>query len=191
MAHDGIKWLAGAHVDKYSPDQVEYAKLRLGHEPKGFELAALFDSPEDGYAESEGNLLTTAGLQRITNLIIGAGGQALASARTAVGVGATATAANVADTVLGANTGSAWYQATDSTPTAVNGVLTFVSTFASADGNFAWAEWSVSAVASAITATATHASLGTTPQIINHKIASLGTKVSGASWVFTATITLS
>lgn len=197
---DGINWLAFAHVDKYSPDQVTWATAKLGYEPKGFELDLLFKSgPEDGTVESKGNLLTTAGLQRITNLIIGAGGQAFASTATAaLGVGSTATAANVADTALGADgtaengTVGCRYQAVDSTPTAVNGVITAVSTFASGFGNFAWQEWCWAAITGGLTANATLANVGTTSeQMLNHKVTPLGTKVSGASWVFTTTVTLS
>jgi hypothetical protein len=72
-------------------------------------------------------------------------------------------------------------------PSVSAGVITFKSTFASADGNFAWNEWGIDV------ATATVAS-GTTVGacLLNHKTsAALGTKASGSSWAFTATITLS
>lgn len=199
IKHDGLNWMAFAHVAKYSPDQVTWATNKLGYEPKGFELDLLFQAPEDGTAESAGNILTTAGLQRITNLIIGAGGQAFASTSTAaVGVGSTATGEVVGNTALGADgtaeTGTVGcrYQAVDSTPTAVNGVITAVSTFASGFGNFAWQEWCWAAITGGLTASATLANVGTTSeQMLNRKTASLGTKVSGASWVFTTTVTLS
>lgn len=195
--HDGIKWNPYVRVDKYSPDQVSYATERLGHEPKGWELEALFSAPEDGFSEAHGNLLTTVGLQRITNLIIASGagslGTSTSTGKAGVGVGATATAATIGDVALGANaTGSAWYQATDSAPTAVNGVLTAVSTFATGDGNFAWNEWCWFISTGTFTAGTTLASIGATTNVmLNHKIASLGTKASGATWVFTSTVTLS
>lgn len=188
--NDGITWRPYAHVAKYSPEQVASIADVLGYEPTAEDFKALEVTPS-AEAEAHGNLLTTAGLQRITNLIIASGAQGLTATRTAVGVGATATAATVTDTALGANGGSAWYQVVDGAPTAVNGVLTAVSTFNTTSGNFAWNEWCWAITNGAITPSATLASIGTTPQIINHKIASLGTKVSGSVWVFTTTITLS
>lgn len=200
IKHDGINWLAHAHVAKYSPAQNEEMKNFLGREPKAADWARYEVKPKHE-AEEEGNLLTTAGLQRVTNLIIGAS-TAVFGATTAgqavVGVGSTATAATTGDVALGANTTAAngsvgcWHQVTDSIPTAVNGVVTAVSTFASADGNFAWAEWGWVIAVGAVTPSATLNSIGATSrQILNHKIAALGTKASGASWVFTTTVTLS
>jgi hypothetical protein len=194
---DGIKWNAHAHIDKYSPEQVAWATAKLGYEPKSVELAALFSAPEDGELDVPGNLLVTGGLQRITNLIIGSGAQALTNTRTAVGVGdrggsASDTAA-VGDTTLTANGSNAYYMTLEAGyPTAVNGVLTCVSTYASGVANFAWNEWGWVITNGAITPGNTMASIGTTPQLINHKTpsTSMGTKASGASWVFTTTVTL-
>jgi hypothetical protein len=193
---DGINWHAFAHVDKYDPEVVRELTQVLGYEPKAADFKRLAVTP-NSVAEADGNLLTTAGLQRITNLIIGSGAAAFTSTQSVVGVGDTSTAATVSDTDLGAATGSThrWLQATDSAPTAVNGVLTAVSTFASANGNFAWNEWCWVVSTGTITAAgvlidSTHPG-STGNQILNHKIASLGTKASGASWVFTTTVTLS
>lgn len=196
--HDGIKWSPYAHVAKYDVEVVRELTEYLGYEPKAADYARLSIIPNDE-AEAHGNLLTTAGLQRITNLIIGAGGQAFASTATAaVGVGSTATAAGVGNTTLLADgtaengTVGCRYQAVDSTPTAVNGVITAVSTFASGFGNFAWQEWCWAAITGGLTAANNLAGVGTTSeQMLNRKVASLGTKVSGASWVFTTTVTLS
>ena len=107
---DGLKWHAYARVDKYSPDQVKYATaLYGGLEPDGRGLHALFAVPEDGHAEAHGNLLVTVGLDAITKLLINTGGPQAFSGptRAIVGVGATATAATIADTALGADGGSA------------------------------------------------------------------------------------
>jgi hypothetical protein len=191
--HDGLKWHAFAHVDKYTPEQTRELTKILGYEPKAADFARLSVSP-DSMSEADGNLLTTAGLQRITNLIIGSGAAAFTAAQAVVGVGATSTAATIADTSLGSNGASAWYQIADSAPTAVNGVLTTISTFASGNGNFAWQEWCWVVSAGTVTAGATLDSThpgATSNQMLNHKIASLGTKVSGAVWVFTTTVTLS
>lgn len=195
----GIKWLAHARIEKFSPEQTQRAaELHGVHEAdlQHHHLYALGEVPEHGVVEEPGNLLTTAGLQRITNLIIGSGAAAFTASQSVVGVGATSTAAVITDTALGANGGSAWYQATDSAPTAVNGVLTAVSTFASGNANFAWNEWcwviSTGTITAGATLDATHPG-ATANQLLNHKVpaSSLGTKASGATWVFTTTITLS
>lgn len=190
--HDGIKWSPYAHVAKYDPETVRELTEYLGYEPKSEDYKRLSIRPDDE-AEAYGNLLTTAGLNRITNLIIGEGSlQAFDDTHAVVGVGATNTAATVGDTALAANGGSAWYQAAGGGVSATNGVITAISTFASADGNFAWNEWCWVVVTGTITASATLANVGSTSeQMLNRKVASLGTKASGASWVFTTTVTLS
>lgn len=189
--HDGIKWEPLAVVAKYSVDQVAYATSRLGHEPSSFELEVLFATPEDGFAEATGNQLTTAGLTRITSLINGAGGQALTNTATRIGTGNGSTGWAAGNTDLSASAGSSnrWFQIMDATyPSTSAGVITARATFASADGNYAWTEWGLDigtpTVSSAATVNAT---------LLNRKVpgASLGTKASGASWVFTVTITLS
>lgn len=195
MNADGIRWMAHARVEKYSPGQLAYARLRLGREPDAAQLRALFAEPEDGVAEAAGNLLVTVGLARITNLITGGGAQAFNHAAAIVGVGAGTTAAAVGDTALtDDNTANAWYQQADaSNPTVSNGVITCVATFAAADANFAWQEWCW-AVGDGGTITAgTHlaAVTATAPTMLNHKVESLGTKGSGAAWVLTSTVTLS
>lgn len=190
---DTLNWHAAAHVDKYSEDQVAWARLRLGHEPDGAELAALLAEPEDGTADADGNLLVTVGLDAITKLLIASGTPQAFSGptRAIVGVGATATAATVADTALGADGGSAFYQGCDSAnPTQANGVITCVATFTTGNANFAWQEWCWATCTGAITPGATLASVATGTKMWNHKVQSLGTKVSG-SWVLTSTVTIS
>jgi hypothetical protein len=195
MDGDGIKWSPYARVDKYSADQTAWATRHLGHDPDGAELAHLFTAgPEDGYAEAAGNLLVTVGLDAITKLLIATGSPQAFSGptRAIVGVGATSTAATTADTHLGADGGSAWYQGCDSAnPTQANGVITCVATFASGNANFAWNEWCWATCTGAITPGATLASVATGTIMWNHKVASLGTKASGTAWVFTTTVTLS
>jgi hypothetical protein len=182
-----IKWSATAKVLKYSPEQVNLSRNILGHEPDGIELGVHHAEPADGIATDEGNVLTTAGLARITSLIIGGGGQAAANGACGLGVGSSTTAATVADTNLGT---PIYFQPADSTfPSSSSGVITIQATFASANGNGAWQEWGWVDCASFVGAT-TFAAVGTSPVLINHKITSLGTKASGASWVFVATVTL-
>jgi hypothetical protein len=168
-------------------------------------LRELFPAgPEDGYAYDEGNLLVNAGLTNLINLLTGRTGTAVntlgSNATSVVGVGSSSTAAAVTDAALGGNGSSttAWYQAQDAnfptitTPATINGQ----STFASGNANFAWNEWCWATGAGAITAGATLASVFATASssaMLNHKIPAggLGTKASGASWVFSTTVVFS
>lgn len=216
-----------ALVEKYSPDQTAYADRRLHEElswgrrllvarlgvrvPQihGSWLREIFSEPEDGYASAPGNLLVAGGLGNISNLLIGAAasganGRALTNTNTACGMGATSTAATVADVHLGADGGSAWYQQMDATfpawagsGTANGGQINGQVTIASGNGNFAWNEWGwVTGGQGAYTATATLASIWATSAdtaMLNHEVpaSSLGTKGAGATWVFSTTMTFS
>lgn len=203
---DGIKWHASAHIDKYSAEQVAWATAHLGYEPKGAELMVLFSHPEDGIVDVDGNLITTAGLGAVTNLVTGIGGQVFSNARGIVGVGSTSTAAAAADTALGANgttpngTVGAWYQGIDAsglsrvTTAVTNDTIQAVATFASADANMAWNEWGwATSTSGTITPSATLTSVATGTLFFNHKIPAggMGTKASGASWVFTTKVQFS
>lgn len=199
---DGIRWMPYVHVAKYSPEQVAWAVARLGYEPRDAELQSLFDAPEDGIAESYGNMIVNGGLGRINNLIIGTGStSAFNSTQSVIGVGDSSTAEARSQTDLQAIAGAThrWMQAVTTAPTVTtvtntNDTISCGTTFASADGNFAWQEWCW--VVSTGTITATSAVLsGTVPgstgnTMLNRKVVSLGTKASGASWVFTTTVTL-
>lgn len=179
-------------------------------------LRELFGEPEDGYAYASGNQLVNNGLTTIAYLLFGATasggfGQGLmsggsganltttATQHTGVGVGDSSTAFAATQSTLVANGVNAWYEVMDSgfpswqgsgTPGQLNGQ----ATFASANGNFAWNEWcwftSTTAVGS-WTSSATLASVGANTNMWNRKVTSLGTKASGASWVFTQTVTFS
>lgn len=198
---DGIKWQAHARVDKYSPEVVEELTRILGYEPQADDFARLSVDPTS-VVEVDGNLITTLGLGNLTNLLTGGGGTAITTTRGIVGVGSTATAATAADTALGANGSAAngttgcWYQAftsvTRTTTTVTNDTVTGVTTYASADGNMAWAEWGWAiSTSGTVTGSATLASVATGTALVNHKIAAMGTKASGASWVFTTTVQFS
>lgn len=62
-------------------------------------------------------------------------------------------------------------------PTRATNVLTFQSTFATGDANFAWDEWGVFNAAAAGT-------------MFNRKVEALGTKAATQSWQFTVTLTV-
>jgi hypothetical protein len=170
--------------------------------------------PEDGYAYCEGNLLVNGGLTALASLITGASTYGPFSANTVsqttghsiVGVGTNTSGAGapaaVTDTTLRDNGGTCWYQGSDATYPNLStgtGLLTNQSTFASGVANFAWNEWCwVTITGTAITASATLASTGTSPTMWNHKTslssgggATLGTKGSGATWVFATTLQFS
>lgn len=186
QAHAATRWL----IDKWDADALAWAERRLGH--AGKISAALFERFKiRPYATVEipGNILVTAGLTRLTSLLTGAGGVAITNTTARIGVGDGSTAANVADTDLSAGAGSThrWFQIMDATyPQTSAGVLTLKSTFASADGNFAWAEFCTDITAATVASANT---VGTT--LFNRKVSSQGTKVSGNVWAATCAITFS
>lgn len=188
-----INWHAHARVLKYTPAQVREIEGHLGRKAVQADFEALDVKPND-MTEADGNLLTTAGLNRITNLIIGGGGQAFTatSTRAAVGVGDTATTATVTDAALGGNsaTHSWWMPADASNPTQANGVITCNATFNDNNSQFAWNEWGFGISTAATTTSAVFNTATTTGVLLNHKIQSLGTKGAGATWTLQATITL-
>lgn len=196
---EGMHWGVLTVRRGWSPDQVEAARLELGltREPTVDELEMLAENDALGrftpdIAESKDNLLTTAGLTRIMSLIAGAGGQAADATHTLLGVGNSTTAANVADTALGASAGATnqyWMPMDATYPTVAGAVFTAKATWASANGNFTagWQEWGIQITTSA----AAEGAAAGAGILLNHKIASLGTKVSGAVWSLTVTITLS
>lgn len=192
--HDSIKWQPHARVEKYSPQVVRELTEFLGYEPTSADFERMSIIPNT-VLEVDGNLLTTAGLGRITALIVGAGGQAFSNTNAAIGVGTSSTGELVANTALGGdgNASTARYNACDATyPSASGGVITAVATYVSADANFAWNEWCWVIAPATITPGATLASLSASSEVmLNRKVASMGTKGSGATWVFTTTVTLS
>lgn len=176
--NETIRWAPRAVVSKYDEDQTEF--VRRIEEPTG-DAMAHYCTPYESI-EVEGNLLTTAGLTRITGLIIGTLSTTLDSTRVRLGVGDTATAAAVGDTTLGTNQ---YFRVMDATyPQAASGVLTFQSSFGSSDGNFVWACWGLDV------GTATVSSSSTVATLVNRKVSALGTKSTG-TWVLTVTITFS
>lgn len=128
--------------------------------------------------EREGNILVTAGITVLLNLLKGDADTAFSNANAYLGVGDSTTGTNVAQTDLQASSNklrkamNATYPV-DSAPT-----ITFQSTFGSSEANFVWNE----------VATFNAASAGS---MLNRVVQSLGTKSSGSSWSLTETITWS
>ncbi|MCA1835032.1 MAG: hypothetical protein LC721_01305, partial [Actinobacteria bacterium] len=159
-----INWHAHARVLKYTPAQVEEFEHFLGRKAVQADFEAHGVDPR-AITEADGNLLTTAGLNRITALIINSGGlQAFSNTRAAVGVGDSATAATVTDAALGGNsaTHSWWMQADASNPTQSNGVITCNATFNDNNSQFAWNEWGFGIATAAITPNAVFGTATTT-----------------------------
>jgi len=187
---DTFKWQAHAHVDKYDADQTKYAQLKSGIlAPTAAVFTALGIKPSDT-ADRADNLLTTAGLTRLVSLMVAAGGQAPTNTAARIGTGDGAGSAAVGDTDLSAAAGSThrWFQVMDATfPTIAAAVITFKSTFGTADGNYAWNEWGID-----IGTPTVSSSNAVSATLLNHKTsAALGTKASGSTWAFTTTITFS
>ena len=169
MRRDAILWRPVLTVEKYHGD----------------------DLTADPYetVTKVGNLLTTAGLTRITGLIVASGGQGLTNTATRLGVGNSSTAAAVGQTDLqaAAGAGNRFFMTMDATfPSAAAGVITAKATVGTADGNFAWNEWCLDIGTPTVTS-------GTTVNacMVNRAVQSLGTKTSAGTWVATATITIS
>lgn len=185
---EGLKWTATARVEKFDADQTEWARGKTGLVvPKAVDFAALGLKPYE-VIEGGPNLITTNGLNRVMNLLIGSG-QAATNTSSRIGVGNSTTAAAAGQTDLQAAAGSSnrYFMTMDATFPSVSGaVATWKATFASGDANFAWQEWCIDIGTPTVTAGTTVNAL-----MLNRKVQSFGTKSSGASWVLTATATLS
>lgn len=201
MPGDVLEWHAECKVVKFEPATVLDMIKYVGREPEGHEVEDLVMRgtfvPDDIHHEI-GNLLTTAGLGRITSLFEGAGGAAFNHADALIGVGlhggTTTNDAAVTDTALAGDgsSSSAYYQPADTGyPTQSGGTISCNATFSTGNANFAWNEWGLIVASGTITAGSTLASVGTSPVLINHKIAGLGTKASGAIWTLQATCVIS
>lgn len=193
QAIETSRWHTAMTVHKYKQDTVLGVKHDLlgGREPVWADFQAHGVSPDD-FAHEEGNLMVTVGLNLLTSLLIGGAGNTFSNAKAIVGVGNSSTTAVIADVHLGGDgsTTTAWYQGADATfPTQANGLITCNATVATGNANWAWNEWCFATGSGTITPGGTLASVGTGVVMINHKIASLGTKVSTAVWVAQGTIT--
>ncbi len=121
--------------------------------------------------------LTNAGRDFIATDIVGESVTEFNNANAYIGVGDSTTAFAATQTDLQAATNKL-RKAMDATyPQRATNVLTFRSTFATGDANFAWQEW----------ATFNASSAGT---MLNRKVESLGTKTSAQSWQMTVTLTI-
>lgn len=177
VQHDPTTWLAGIRLDKYqgdwTPEQIE----------SGAADHARYESIERD-PEPLGNLLLIGGASALWQRLIGTAVTAFDNGNAHVGVGDSTTAAVDNQTDLQAPSNK-WRKAQDATypqhtdSTTSNGAktITYKSTFATGDANFAWQEWGVFNASSA-------------GRMLNRKVESLGTKTSAATWALTVTLSL-
>ncbi len=120
--------------------------------------------------------LTNAGRNHLAQTAIGEAVTAFNAANAHIGVGDATTVFDATHTDLqGANK----FRRPQDTgyPTRTTNVLTFRSTFGTADANFTWNEWAVFNAATGAT-------------MLNRRVEALGTKPNTQSWQFTVTLTL-
>lgn len=120
--------------------------------------------------------LTDAGRNHLVQAGIGASPTFFNNANAFIGVGDSSTAFATGQTDLQAATNKL-RKAMDATfPSGGSNVITFRSTFATTDANFAWAEWGVFNASSAGT-------------MLSRKAEALGTKTSAQTWQFQVVLT--
>lgn len=102
----------------------------------------------------------------------------LNNANAHLGVGTSTTAHAASQTDLVATGGNQFRKGMDASyPQRSANVITFRSTFASGEANFAWAEWGIF-------------NASTSGQMYSRKVEALGTKASGSTWELTVTSTI-
>lgn len=121
--------------------------------------------------------ITDAGRNAMVQAVLGNAGTPFNNANSYLGVGDATTAFAASQTDLQAATNKL-RKAMDATyPQGAANVITFRSTFATTDANFAWNEWGVFNAASAGT-------------MLSRKQEALGTKTNTQTWQFTVTLTV-
>lgn len=176
---DFLRWNVHGWVEKFDGVALNPALANL----PGSALTAYGLEPDDR-VEFHGNLLTNAGVQRLEDLLIGAGGTAFNNANTRLGVGDNATAAAATDTNLGVGGSNRYWQLMDATfPSRASQTVSFKATHTGGVSNFHWQEWGLD--------NGSASSNAATAPLLNRKVIDLGTKTSSASWALTVTIVVS
>lgn len=130
----------------------------------------------DEVIEWDGNLMANLGINVMLDLLIGSAGTDFDATNGYLGVGNSSAAAVATQTDLqGVSTARVII---DAEAGLAAQTLTFVATFGSAAGNFAWEEVGIFNGAAGGT-------------MLTRSVAALGTKSSGATWVLTITLTIS
>lgn len=175
--------------EKWSEEACEFVRRVLGL-PKWINVSSdalrgLIGAPEE-LLTVDGNLLLNAGITRLLNLGCGLGGTAFDAADAYIGVGDSVTAASASQTDLQASSNKLYRPMVASFPQVSAQTASWQASFGSSDANYAWNEWGVSAGASGASGDGF-----TTPGVLlNRKVSSLGTKVTG-TWTLTGSLGLS
>jgi hypothetical protein len=199
-ASDGIRWHPRSVIDKYSSDQVSWARSR-DVPVTGSALRSVFRFPEDGSVRDEGNGVSVAGVLNLALILTGTGGHPLAPGQAVFGVGSDPGAfdreqVNLSKP-LGEEAGRSWYRPMDPGYPWVPrpGVIEGQATFLESEACFAWHEW---CWGTGPGKPVPHHSLrgcyaGEQPVMMNRKAhaAGYGFKDPGVAWVFRTEITLS
>jgi hypothetical protein len=141
------------------------------------EIAAGLAGAPSEVREVDGNILVTAGITLLLNLLIGAGGTVYSNANAFLGIGDSTTAAAIGQTDLQAATNKVRHAMDATYPQVAANVVTFRATFATTEGNFSIQEQ----------ATFNASAAGT---MLNRKVSDLGTKTSASTLQLTMTITI-
>jgi hypothetical protein len=187
----GITHVIG-HMKEIRPGLILPGLVPIKHAVPSSVLRAFVGEPEEAVSVN-GNLLVNEGIQRLQDLTMIAtvltnqtAANAWGNTNAFLGVGDSSTAEAATQTELQAAT-NRFYKAMNATfPSRSSQTVTFQSDFTSAEANYVWAEWSVSA--GATTASGSGFTTGTTN--LNRKVAALGTKSTG-TWTLSGQLTLS
>jgi hypothetical protein len=173
-------------VDRWDADATTWVRRRTGLvAPVAADFHRLNVAPYNT-TEVAGNVITTAGWTRASNLLTNQGStQAMDATHTRIGVGNGVGTAAAGDTDLSAAAGSSnrWFELVDAAGTVSTNTLQLVATFGGTDGNFVWNEFGIDVG---------NTSSGNTVAALlyNHKTSiAQGTKASGQTWTATATVT--
>jgi hypothetical protein len=175
-----VLWLGVPRVDKFRGDwTAEEIDAGLAGEPyeivHGTPQLLMYGGASVQWQTLIGNGTGTAG-QNLTYFN---------SANAALGVGDSSTAAAATQTDLQAATNKlrkamdATYPSHTDGTTSGAATITFRSTFATTDANFAWLEWGTF-----------NSPTAATGRMLNRAATNLGTKTSASAWQFTVTLTL-
>jgi hypothetical protein len=121
--------------------------------------------------------MVNAGRDFLAGAATGAQATHFDNANAKIGVGDSAVAFAAAQTDLQAAANKLRKGMDATFPTTVGNVLTFRSTFESADANFAWNEWGVFNAAA-------------DGSMLNRVVEYNGTKLAGQTWIFQVTLTV-
>lgn len=125
------------------------------------------------------NILVNAGINALTTLLAGGGGNAFNNANSYIGVGDSSAAEAAGQTDLQAATNKLRVAMNATYPTyGTSQKITFQSDFTGAQANWAWNEFAVF-------------NASTSGTMLNRKVSAQGTKTSGQTWRVTVEITIS